>query len=506
MKDHDPIVLDQFNGLWIKGDDNVPPDHFSDGENFRFIGQSGFGTRFGLDRHQSVVAPLGNIVRVYNYITQDKNTLLVLTYDGTTGKIYHVVDSTTVYGPILTITGMQDFGFVPYAGRAYITPFASFSQGATSPPIEKGLQNQFLYVYLGTGSAARKAGGTGSGVGTLVVANGAAGGTDPGFHLFAVVGETDTGYLSPPVAFAGFNTSASLSVSFSAVPTFTGSFWTKRHIVATKAIVDYNGNTTGYTYYFLPNATIANNVATTISNISFFDSDLIADASHLLENYAEIPAGVGLTIYHGRLVLYTTFTDISLILVSEVGEPEAINQISGLLVVPLDGNPITNAQEYRDILYVTKRNRMTSYVDNDDVPSSWPDTIIDQAIGAPVHGIATVIDSGGTNVDFLIIASYVGIVIFNGKFIMPELSWKIDRFWLDQNRNEFRYIQIVNDSIEKMLYCCLPDRRLLVGNYKNGLDLKKIRWTIWRFDVKVNTIALVNINDLIIGAESRLVA
>lgn len=502
MRDHDPIVIDQFNGLYQRGDEEETPlDHFSDCNNIRFIGTSGFGSRFGIDHHQNVVSPLGNVTRIYNYITQDGSTLLALTWDGTTGRIYHVVDSTTIYGPILQITGMTDFGFVPYAGRAYITPFATYVQGGLN--VEKGMQNEFLYVYLGAGVAARPAGGA-TPAGTLAVSTGAAGFTDAGFHLFAVVGETDTGYLSAPFAFTTFTTGANNSVSFSSIPIFTGSEWVKRHIVASKIVNDYNGNTTGYTYYFIPNATIPDNTTTTLPNQSFFDADLLSDASHLLDNYSSIPAGVGLCIYHSRMCLYTTYDDISLILVSAKGEPEAFSQIDGLLIVPLDGNPITNAQEMRDILYAFKRVRTVGFVDNDDVPSSWPMTVVDAAIGCGVHGIATVIDSGSSTTDYLIVGSFSGVFLFNGKYSQPELSWKIRDFWFLLNRDDWRLLSIVNDPINKILYFTLPTYKMLIGDYANGMDTKKIRWAPWEFDVKINAIALVNINDLILAAEGIL--
>lgn len=502
MRDHEPIKLDSFQGLYQQGDpEEVPEDHFTDCLNIQFVGNGSVKTRPGVGIHQSVVAPLGNVVRMYNYIAPNGNSTLALTYDGTTGNIYHVVNPTTVFGPILTIAGMSDFAFVPYAGRAYISPFSTSLFGNVN--IERGMMNEFVYVYLGAGAAARRAAGSAP-VGTVTVANGAAGNTDAGLHLFGVVFETDTGYLSAPAAFNSFTTGAALSVSFSTVPVAGGATVVKRHIVATKVITGYTGNTTGYTYYFIPNATINDNVTTTLNNISFFDADLLEDASHLLDNYTEIPAGAVMFIYHTRLVVACTYTDVSLALVSFAGEPEAISQIEGLVVVPLDGNPITNGAEMRDIMYLMKRNRTVGYSDNDDEPSSWPLSIIDQSLGTGVHGIATVIDSGSSSVDFLIVATHRGITIFNGRYILPELTWKISEFWTSQDKELFRYIQIVNDTINQILYITLPDRNMLIGNYANGLDPQKIRWAPWQFNFSVNTLCLVNINELLIGAESGL--
>jgi hypothetical protein len=499
-RDHQSVVLDKFNGLWKRGDpDNTPLDHFQDGENFKFVGTSSFRIpRDGVGIHQSVEIPLGNIVRLYNYPTMTANTILALTYDGITGNIYHVVDATTVYGPILTKVGMADFAFVPYAGRAYISPIGYFTQGDLN--IEKGMQSEFLYVYAGDGTLARKAAGP-TPAGTLTIANGAAGHTDAGVHVFGVVGETDTGYLSPPIALNNFTTSAAFSVSFTNIPVFSGSFWTKRHIVVTKVITNYNGNLTGYQLFFLPGATLNNNTATTLANQSFYDEDLLDDASHLLENYSEIPAGACLCIYHNRLCLATTYNDISIVLVSEEGEPEAINQIDGLIIVPPDGNPITNIQELRDVLYTFKRSKTVGFVDNGDVPSSWPLTFVDNALGCPLHGVATVLDSGASNVDFLITATYQGVNLFNGRFSLPELSWKMSEYWLAQDRDEFRKIQVLNAPIQNEILVVLPNGKLLVGDYANGMDPKKIRWTVWSFAFTVNAIAIVNIDEIILGAK-----
>lgn len=497
LRDHQPILLEDFNGLFSRGDiEDTPIDHFSDCQNLRYVGGSSFATRDGIGLHQNVAVPLSKVLRIYNYPTSDRNTVLVLV-DG--GKIYHVVDSTTVYGPILTIATMTDFGFVPYAGRAYITPFTTVLVGGLNR--ERGLTGEFVYVYLGAGAAARKAAGAKPTV-NITPVNGAAGHTDGGIHIFGYVFETDTGYLTAPAGLVAFTTDNLISVSFSTVAISPDAFVTKRHIVASKVIQTYNGDVNGYQLFFIPGATLPNNTATVLSNQSFFDADLESDATHLLDNFASIPAGVGLTIYHNRLVSYTEYDNISLARVSAPGEPEAISQIDGLILVPPDGNPLTNSAALRDVLYFFKRNKTVAYVDNGDVPTSWPMTDVDNAMGCGVHGIGVVLDSGSANIDFLIVASYKGIILFNGTYILPELSWKVQSYWNTQDfKTKNRNIQVVNDSVKQLIYIVTADRNILFGDYANGLDPKKIRWSPWLFDVKVNTLCLVNINELILGCD-----
>ncbi len=501
VRDHQGIALDKFNGLWNTGDvDTVPLDHFSDVSNIDFVSQSSFKTRPGINISQTVLVPLSNIKRIYNYPTQTANTLIVLTYDDDAGigSIYHVVNPLTVYGPLLSIAGMIDFAFVPYAGRGYISPFGNYVNGDLT--FQKGLANQFLYVYDGLGNPARKAAGSGMS-GTMTIANGAAGHTDPGQKIFGFVTQTISGYNSPPTILTPFITAGSNSVSFGNIPTSGDPSVVKRLLVATKSITGYNGNISGYQFFFVPNAVINNNTDTFLNNISFYDAELLADASHLLRNYTSIPAGASLSIYHNRLCLAATATDISLILVSQIGEPEAIDQLTGLIVVPLDGNPITNHQEMRDVFYVFKRSKTVAYADNGGDPSSWGLIPIDLALGTGVHGIATVLDSGSSTVDFLIVSTYQGISQFNGRYVNLELSWKISNFWSILDRNSFGNIQIINAPIQKNIYIILPNRQLLVGNYSNGMDWKSIRWTLWSFRMGVNTIAVYNIDQIILGAD-----
>ena len=501
IRDHQGIPLDKFNGLWNRGDiDTTPFDHFSECNNVDFVAESSFRTRPGINISQDVFVPLSNVKRIYNYPTQSANTLIVLTYEPLTniGSIYHVVSPTIVYGPVLNIVGMTDFAFSPFAGRAYISPFSDYVNGDLI--FQKGLANEFLYVYAGDGTAARKAAGAGI-AGSMTIANGAAGHTDAGFHIFGFVFQTRSGYNAPPTLLGSFTTAALNSVSFGNIPTSGDPNVVKRILVATKTIPTFNGNLDGYQFFFVPTAVINNNTDTFLNNVSFYDSELLADASHLLNNYTSIPAGAILNMYHNRLCVSATFTDISLMLVSQPGEPEAIDQITGLVVVPLDGNPITNAQEMRDVLYVFKRAKTVGYADNSGEPSSWPLIPVDSAIGTCPHGIATVLDSGGSSVDFLIVATYGGICQFNGRYVTPELSYKIENYWKKLDRNKFGNVQLINAPIQKEIYAILPNRQIMMGNYSNGMDWKNIRWSPWSIRTGINTIAIQNIDEIIIGAD-----
>lgn len=499
LRDHNSVVIEEFNGLWRRGgQEAVPQDHFDDCNNIQYI-DSGFKTRDGID---TFIPGVENIVRMYNYKLQDGESLLVL---NNIGEIYHVLldGSETVLGPILTIAEMDDFGFTDVAGRAYINPFENFTD-SDGQIRQRGIENELLYVYRGSndpGSAARPAAGAAPTGSAMVVVSGV-GNSDLGFHLFAVVYETDTGYLTAPgpEEFTGYTSvSTSEGYAISNVPTGDSTV-VARHIVATKAILDYNGDQTGFQLFFVPDGKIDDNVTTTI-NVSFFDSALLDDASHLIDNFSEIPAGVGLTQYNSRLVTACFFTDVSLVRLSFPGEPEAISQTEGFIIVPPDGLPITELQEYRDVLYMFKQTRTWASVDNGDAPATWQGpTIIDNGTGAPVHGIAQVLDSGGVNIEMLLVVDYSGVIIFNGAYASPNLSWKIEDFWRGLDRNAFHLIQVLNDTVLQVFYFTMPDGTILIADYERGLNAKDIRWAPWSFNFIATTIALIKTNRLVVGS------
>jgi hypothetical protein len=627
MRDHEPIVLEEFNGLWKRGDpESCPIDHFPDGENFQSI-ESGFETRDGLD----TLSGPSNVIRMYRYLSPTLGEG-ILSLD-TTGNIRHTVYNPTQIFTILTLPiSVEDFDFQEFNGRAYITPAEITEDGFGNRSIT-GLAGEFLYVYEGNGQPARKAAGNppvngelkpfiafnsqtdgkidkgihifgisfddassslgpqilplinapglkeahliniplgpigtvnrtiyatqaidpkdydpsnpptfyrlivvadnttvnisvsfadteltvpfAAGAGTVPTDNGALrvsntiidGFCDFGLHLIGVIYETNTGFLTAPgPEFFGAMTYVDIkkTILVENIPVSPDSFVTARHLVSTKVINDYNGDQAGYQFFFIPEGTINDNIATS-KEISYYDVDLLEDASYLIDNFSEIPAGAGLSIYNGRLVLFNTDTDKGLCYLSAPGEPEAIDQVDGILIPPDRTVEIWNVQEFRDILYVFKRNRTYAYVDNGDVPSTWSEpTPVDQGIGATPHGIAQVLDSGGVNIEFLLVIHSGGLYVFSGTYVKPELSWKIEDLWLEIDDNDLVSIQIVNDTINKKIFICLPNKEMLMADYKNGLDYEKIRWHKWRFDIEVNTIALINSTLLIIGTTEEV--
>lgn len=483
MRDHNPITIDDFNGYYNRGDiDSVPIDHFSACNNVKYS-QSSVLTRDGIGPYLGYK----NVVRVYPY----NQSLLILDIDG---NIYHT-DRASPFTPILSVSGMTDFGFAKISNRAYLTP--------------NGVTNSFIYVYTyGSASPARKAAGVAP-LTAPVVTIGPAGNVEQGVHVFAVVYETDTGFLtglSPraQLAFPDGATRASLEI-----PVSPDLFVSKRHVVATKAIdpADFTGNLDGYQFFFVTDGEVSNNTATTV-DVNFYDAELLEDASHLEDLLDEIPNCAGLGSYHNRMIAWSFpqgsgGEKISLIRVSDVNEPEAMNEVDGIIEIARDGRPITYCQELRDVLYIFKQTRTMAATDNNDVPSSWPEIVIDEGIGSVAHGVGTVMDAGGINIDFLLVSNFTGINLFNGAYQLPELTWKIRNAWPNSDRASFVKLQLVVNSQDRVLYVVYPDGSIMFGDYNNGLDAKSIKWAPWTFGVKVTSLVLLEEADrirLIIGS------
>lgn len=475
MRDHKPKPFTEFNGLYARGrPESTPEDHLIDCLNIKF-NQKGIESRDGFVQTTTT----NSVMRMYVYkVFGQADRLLFL------DNANSIWDSTNLgFGPILTLAGMTDFGFVNFFGRAYISP----SNGIT------GLPGQSIYVYLGSGAAMLAGGLAPSGVSFTAVDSGSAGRIEKGLHLFAVVNETNTGFLTPlgPAIFASLTAIGGQGATISNIPLGPANIVARR-IVATKIIPNYNGNQTGFQFFFVPNARIPDNTTTTFT-VSFFDIELLSDASHLLNLFTNIPSGVGLGHYHGRLISWGENANPSVIRISFPGEPEAIDQVTGLVITdPADtADGLGDCQEYRDILYACKQTRTYSINDNGGLPSSWQTIIIDEGIGAHNHGIVRILDTGGVNIDKMMMIDHSGLIVFNGSYNRPEVSWKVRDLWQRINNAAFQTIQSAHDPILQIIYLCVPldsailPNHILICDYSNADPFawnfySKVRWAIWQ--------------------------
>ena len=473
MKDHEPIEISQFNGLWNRGlFEAVPQGHCSDLLNIKFT-QDGMATRDGFGAASLTIASVRRswVYKVYGQADRE------LILDGS-GNLY---DSTNLSTPILTIASMTDFAAVNFAGRAIISP----SNGSV------GLSGEALYIYNGSGVARKAAGAVPTGV-MAAVNSATSGNVEKGFHLIAVVYETESGFLTAPgpQVFASVTATGDFSVDISGIPTGP-SYVSARRILMTQIITDYNGNQNGYEFFFVPNGRIADNSTATLT-ISCFDADLFTSADYLFDLYDEIPAMVWLTMYNGRLVGGGENSNPSVVRISEAGQPEAFNEVTGLLLVDPSNttSPVNNGQELRGVLHLFKRDRTYGTSDNNMAPATWQVTPIDKGVGTGPHGIATVTDADGVSADRIFVASLRGLEIYTGVYQSNEASFKIFDLWKRINKVAFNTINLAHDPVEKIVYCAVPldaattPSHILVCNYANydpsiNSFHMAARWSIW---------------------------
>jgi hypothetical protein len=495
MRDHEPLVLEEFNGWWSRGDlDSCPPDHFTESNNIRYF-QGGFDTRGGAAQYLAE----DGIVKMYAYNTADDG-FLILKEDS---KIYDIKITggsapsfTYVKTMVLSVPTMNNFKYLNINGRAYITPMKDLGQ----------IMNEFIYVYE-RGVGTHKVGGVGATTGTITAANGAAGKVDAGYHVFGVVYLSNSGFFTKigPTTKTALNATGAKKVDLSTipVPSDTTLFPTK-YIVATKAInpSDWTGNLDEGQFFFVPGGDMVSSATT--KTVDFFDTELLDDASYLFDIRTELPSATDLSMYHGRMVALYKSGTATYAYVSAIDEPEVVDTVSGIIDFPENGLGNTAAHVYRDVLYVCKINSTIAVNDNNDEPSSWPKTVIDEGIGSGLFGMCLVgIYKGGVNIEFLINFDYNGIWVFDGVFRRPEVSWKIDSYWKGLSAyNIANLYEIYNDPLKQRLYILLQEfKMIIVGDYENGLDFKSIKWSKWVFDENIRTMCLFDKNNkLIVGS------
>lgn len=477
IENHVPIPITSFNGLWDRGpDEAIPIDHFALAQNLKFKPAS-FYTREG----SILDVACGGVLRFHVYkITGQASRLLILLNNES------IYDSVNMAAPILTIPGMIDFSMETFFDRAYITPH----NGTT------GLPGQFVHYYTGSG-VARLAGGSGPVAGAITGVEGAAGNFDAGRHAWAVAFETASGFVTQFGAYgvSAVTTAGMKSFNLSNIP--IGPAGTiARILMGTRNVEEgWNGDYANQEWFFIPNGRIADNVSTT-KTVSYFDADLTDQADYILEQLSTIPAGVGITSYQGSMVVWGEDANQSTVRISRAGQPESFNSVEGFLQVePTNGGGVRNCVEFRSSLYIMKSQRCYATQATDQEALFWGVPLLDGSAGTECHGVGKIFERNSNTVDKYLIASRRGLLLFTGNF-SEEITWKINDIWKRITKTHFHRIQVYVDADAQFIYVSLPldgstvTNAMLFGDYTEGLDSAKVKWSLWAFPDNPVSIAL----------------
>src|SRR5690606_28048045 len=200
MRDHEPVVYENFKGLWrptpmsgsldlqgLKDNDQTCPDGYGlDCINFNF----NISSMYVRERFSSFTTALSSFgaepisIHIITNIPSQNGEFLV--GDGA-GDLYHFDGTTTTL--IHSGPGTNRYHFLPYLDRIYIAIAGTFNVA--------GVSTEPLLVYQASGI--RDAGGTSPST-AANVANSGSGIVQAGTRFFGVSFETDTGFITPPTA------------------------------------------------------------------------------------------------------------------------------------------------------------------------------------------------------------------------------------------------------------------------------------------------------------------
>jgi hypothetical protein len=429
------------------------------------------------------------------------NRWIILDWDGTDGKFY---DSDGTGTPFLTITGCKYADVINTYGRVLISPLADIAVPLTG-------SDGYIWTYDGT--TARLSGGVAADLTTgptTVIDTIIPGFGTPGQHLFAVLFETDTGFLTPPPdpsTWINFTTAGSVFVQMNNIPVGPAET-VARVIIATRTIVTYDGipqNWEMFQAYRLADNT------TTSQAWDLIDSGLVDSVDYTLDIYDRIPACNRISVYGSRLMYNGPHTDSTLVIVSRPSEPETSSQGEDYLQ-KVDGSPedIYVGRELRDVYYIFKESSTWATREADgQSPNSWKIELIDSGNGCFPFGIGEVLANTGSLVlDNFITIGLTGAYIFSGTYTPVPLSRNIQPAFTDKtyiDRDNLKYVRLVIDPVRRLLFilfAIIDDAdpadnayRLFMGNYFNGLSPDGIKWCNWEENAGISSIQVYSSAD-----------
>ena len=531
---HQPIIINGFSGLYDRREEftDLPPSNqaapipLNIADNVIFHDNYGIGTRPKFEARDSVA---GTVTQISPIAVDNLQRYLYLR------RGVGLFDSRDHTSSILTVTDTNVIGFriKQLYGRVFIT----LIQWSSSQLV--GYGNVYLYdpstvadVRLAGGVAPEQRNSADIGV-TQDVPTGYTSFTDCKYY-FAVVYETDSGFVTPPGPKDGALISIN-SVRQNVSPNQIGcglgrlsnipmgpSGTVRRHILMTHQAEIYFTDFSDFgkiRWYYAPQDVqdeFDNNTITSYTfNTLIFDSELVDEATDLFYQYERIAAGVDISDFAERLVVVgnkdtASELDKHAVRLSDLGKPESFSTTSGrILVHQRDGHRVTRAFAIRNTLFVGKERGLYAYSDNGSDPGTWSPFTVDSAVGAvdisePVPG------------ERFCIADKNGIYAFDGVINPITLTYPIESLWQRISKSiNFPRLQIALNHSERSIYVCYSDedasnlnRYILYGKYTNPLGESPVRWAKWNMNLgskRLACVALETLDDRAAAANNLIV-
>lgn len=481
-RDHDPVTIDEFRGLYARSDVSVPPlGYMSKALNVVYSNPGRHIEDTNLInssvRVRENFEALGTLqaVPVRFYIYKKSSGYRIIFMDET-GNIYDSVSGTIIKTFASSAT---DFHGITINDRFYFTPHDRVT----------GVTGEVIWVYdPDLAATARKAGGDPA-TGTFTVAASVVNGNiEPGIHVMAISFVTNTGFRTKPALHTTFTApTPRKKVSATVIP--LGPAGTVERLIWMSHVVTiYDGNIAGVPLFLAYK--IENNTATTLlDTIDLFDTQLISSADPYAEALHEIPAGTYLTNFDGRLVVCGNKASPHTLYISNPNEPENIDAVDGLReCMRGDGVGVKTTRAIQGNLIFWKSNKTGILRPNGDTPVDWPLEIIDSALGAEVYSVSEIIDSDGMFYGVYLVANKLGVHIFNGTYpdVLNPITRSIESLWKCACVTEnLEKIRVVVDPLSFRVYVLVPYEQTThwyMGDFSRGLNHDTIKWSVWNFE------------------------
>jgi hypothetical protein len=487
IETHDKIEVSDFDGLWDRGEiEESPLGSMVDNLNVIFH-HGEVRTREGLTTDFDGLPATG-------VLNGSKKPDWVFYYDlngdGATPRYLHVSAGTLYHSQnslaLLVVTAANPrYAALHAFGRVYI--LITGNGGNAGLYVFNPLL-PFAGVRLAMGLAFPFAPVTAAEVGV------GAGNIERGTHIYAVVFETDSGYMTSPGGWVLVNHVGTSNVNITAIP--AGPAGTiNRHVLATKSILNYNGDFLNREYFFIPNGIVpGNGGGAALMGATFFDADLQESADFTRNQLAVIPnlvgAGVpGITYYKNRQVVWNGDT----IYVSNPGEPESFDNVDSIILIDSKKyGYITFIGELRGTLYIWTSTGVLATTDNGEAPNSWEVIQVDPLMGAPNGAVSCIYNKASNVIDYYIVANEFGVFKFTGVY-EANLAYKIENLWKTNTffvptllqPTQARYIEV--NPYSHRIYLAwynntgLPFTKLLVCDFSDGMTPDAVTWAFWQF-------------------------